>query len=205
MAMSEKERKQLMILLIAIAVAGPGLFWVYWRQPQVAELQAWAVEIDSLQAQIDTAKADLAQGTVESLRANVQRYERALGVMRELVPVGEEVTSLIDSVSSRSQLRGVEITAFDPQTPEQQGPFQVNRFQFVVIGPYDALGEFLADIGSLRRIMVPYDISLDVTRPEDLTGMLVEEGRTYLTMQFMIRTFVKTGAAAPAAGVTDGA
>ena len=191
MAMAQKERTQLLGLLIAVGMGMPVAAWVYWRNPKVEEVRQIQFQIDSLQARIDTARADLARGTVESLRATVARYGEALSVMRELVPVEHEVVGLIDSVASRAQLRGVALISIRALPDEAEPPFQVIRNQVTVLGPYDEIGEFLTDIASLRRVMVPYGVSLQVAEDNDLQGLLVEEGRTYLRSTFNIRTFVK--------------
>ena len=191
MAMTKKERTQLLGLIIAVGLGTPVGFWMYWRTPTVARVQVMQTEMDSLRAAVDTARADLAQGTVEALRETVGRFESALGIMRELVPTENEVTSLIDSVSTQAQLRGVEILSIQPQATDFSGSFQLFGYQFVVVGPYDEIGEFLSDIASLRRVMVAYDVSLQRANPGDLAGFLVQPDRTYLRVTFMIRTFVK--------------
>ncbi len=189
--MSQKERTQLLGLLIVLGVGMPVAFWMLWRDPKVEEVRQIQFQIDSLQARIDTARADLARGTIESLRATVAQYGEALSVMRELVPVEHEVVGLIDSVASRAQLRGVALISINALPNEIEPPFQVIRNRVTVLGPYDEIGEFLSDIASLRRVMVPYGVSLQVADATDLQGMLVEEGRTYLRSTFNIRTFVK--------------
>lgn len=194
MALPQKERIQLLGLLIAVGVGMPVAAWVYWRTPKVEEIQQIQFQIDSLQARIDTARAELTRGTLASLRAAVERYGDALDVMRELVPVQHEVVGLIDSVASRAQLRGVALISINALPNETVPPFQVIRNQVTVLGPYDEIGEFLSDIASLRRVMVPYGVSLEVADANDLQGMLVEEGRTYLRSTFNIRTFVKASA-----------
>ena len=191
MAMSQKERKQVLGFLIAAGVAAPLGFWRYWQNPKAEEAQQIQFQIDSLEARIDTARADLAGGTLEELRALVVQYEGALDVMRELVPAQNEVVSLIDSVASRAQRRRVELISINPLPSELIPPFEVIRNEVTVLGPYDEIGEFLSDIASLRRIMVPYGVSLQVADATDLQGVLVEQGRTYLRMTFNIRTFVK--------------
>ena len=194
MALPQKERIQLLGLLIAVGVGMPVAAWVYWRTPKVEEVRQIQFQIDSLQARIDTARAELARGTLASLRAAVERYGDALDVMRELVPVQHEVVGLIDSVASRAQLRGVALISINALPNETVPPFQVIRNQVTVLGPYDEIGEFLSDIASLRRVMVPYGVSLQVATANDLQGLLVEEGRTYLRSTFNIRTFVKASA-----------
>ncbi len=178
-------------LLIALGAGAPIAFWMYWRNPQVVAAQAMQQELDSLRTEVTQARSDLQQGTVETLRETVAKFEQDLEVMRELVPTGSEFTTLIDSISSRADRRGVTIKSIDPQTTEFDASFQVERFRYVTIGHYDAIGAFLADIASLRRVMVPYDLSLTVALPADIQGLLTEPNYQYLRVQFMIKTFVK--------------
>ncbi len=191
MAMTQRERAQLLGLLIAVGVGTPVGFWMYWRNPRAEEAQQIQFQIDSLQARIDTARSDLSEGTLEQLRATVEQFEGALEVMRELVPAQSEVVSLIDSVASRAQRRRVQLISINELPSELAPPFRVIRNQVTVLGPFDEVGEFLSDVASLRRIMVPYGISIQVAADTDLQGVLVEEGRTYLRVTFNIRTFVK--------------
>jgi uncharacterized protein HemX len=71
MALSQKDRQQLLVLLIIVALGGGGGFWYFWRTPQVEEVTRLETEIDSLRATVDSARRDLASGTVESLRQRV--------------------------------------------------------------------------------------------------------------------------------------
>ncbi len=205
MEMTQRERAQLLGLLIAVGVGTPIGFWAYWRNPKAEEAQQIQFEIDSLRARIDTARSDLAEGTMEQLRAMVEQFEGALEVMRELVPAQSEVVSLIDSVASRAQRRRVQLMSINELPSEFVPPYRVIRNRVTVLGPYDEVGEFLSDIASLRRIMVPYGLTLQVAQPTDLQGILVEEGRTYLLATFSIKTFVKAApdAIAEAIGETS--
>jgi len=159
MAMTQKERTQLLGLLIAIGVGAPVGFWLYWRNPKAEEAQVIQFQIDSLQARIDTARADLAGGTLEALRATVSQYETALGVMRELVPANHEVVSLIDSVTTRAQMRGVEVLTIQQLSSEIEPPFQVVRHQLTVLvsgggGRHGPSGS----IGGTRAHLSPNDV-----------------------------------------------
>ncbi len=191
MAMTKKERTQVLGLLIAVGVGAPVGFWAYWRNPKIDEVGQIQFQIDSLQARIDTARSDLAEGTLAQLRVSVEQFEGALEVMRELVPAENEMVSLIDSVASRAQRRRVQLISINELPSELAPPFRVIRNQVTVLGPFDEVGEFLSDVASLRRIMVPYGISIQVASGTDLQGVLVEEGRTYLRVTFNIKTFVK--------------
>jgi type IV pilus assembly protein PilO len=70
-------------------------------------------------------------------------------------------------------------------------PFDTYKYNMSVIGHYDEIGQFLADVASLQRIIVPYDLSLDQANASaakalgDTTGSLLEA-------KFQVRTFVKS-------------
>ncbi|KPK00816.1 MAG: type 4a pilus biogenesis protein PilO [Gemmatimonadota bacterium] len=190
MALSQKDRQQLLVLLIIIAAAGGGAFWYLWRAPQAAEIAQLEIEIDSLRATVDSARRDLASGTVESLRQRVADYEASLGLMRRLVPLENEVPSLIDDIASRATLRGVHIQEINPQSVDAEGMFDTHRYRVSVVGHYDEIGEFLADVASLPRIMVPYELTLGIA---PLTAQVAYGDTTgaLLQAQFQLRTFVK--------------
>lgn len=195
MAMDAKQRQILLGVAIAFALLGAVAFWMYWRAPKEAQLAAMHVRIDSLQARVDSARKDLASGTVEALRQRVRDFEGSLRLMRTLVPTGGEVPSLLDDVAARAKRRQIEIAEVTPMPAEPGTPFETHRYRISVVGHYDDMGEFLADVASLRRIMVPYDVS--VTRASataaktynDSTGAMIQT-------TFQLRTFVKPASAA---------
>lgn len=198
MAMDAKQRQQLLGLGIFLAVVAIVAFWMYWRAPRETELASMRVKLDSLQARVDSAKKDLASGTVEALRQRVRDFEGSLRLMRTLVPTGAEVPSLLDDVSARAKRRQVEIAEVTPLSPDPGVPFETHRYRIAVVGHYDEIGEFLSDVASLRRIMVPYDVA--ITRASatatktynDSTGAMIQAA-------FQLRTFVKRPSAADSA------
>src|SRR5207248_9094383 len=156
MALLPEDRQSPVMLLITMLMAGLGwAFWTDWEQPSGQQSEATRVEIDSLQRIIDRAKTALAGGTVEDLRRKVEQYSALLGVMRELVPEKNAVHALIDDISTKAKLRGVTIGRLEPLAVETGAPFDTYKYRLEIIGHYDQLGEFLSDIASLRRIIVP--------------------------------------------------
>src|SRR6266571_3218810 len=200
MALLPQDRQSQVFLLITVALAGIGwAFWDYWMKPTGEEISATRTQIDSLQTIIDRAKADLASGTVEDLRRKVEQYTALLSVMRRLVPDKNEVPALIDDISTKAKVRGVTIGRIEPQAVEAGQPFDTYRYRLEIVGHYDQLGEFLSDIASLPRIIVPQDLSLKPAQQQaqrflnDTLGALLEA-------QFAIRTFVKAAAPPPLPG-----
>jgi len=144
-----------------------------------------------LQAQVDSAKKELAAGTVEELRQAVQKDRASLVLLRRLVPERNEVPNLLDDITTRSKIRGVSLTQFTPAVVEQgPAPFDTYKYSIAVVGRYDQIGQFLADIASLQRVIVPTDLALGQANPTtarvvgDTSGALLEA-------KFQIKTFVK--------------
>jgi Tfp pilus assembly protein PilO len=148
--------------------------------------------IAQLQAATDSAKRELARGTVEDLRKRLDTYRGSLSLLRRLVPERNEVPNLLDDISSRGRIRGVTLSQVVPM-PVQAGPapFDTYKYNMSVIGRYDQIGQFLADVAGLQRIIVPYDVTLDQANATaakalgDTTGALLEA-------KFQVRTFVKS-------------
>jgi type IV pilus assembly protein PilO len=161
-------------------------------QGQSAQVQAVTDTIATLEAQIDSAKQELARGTVEDLRKRLDGYRASLQLMRRLVPERNEVPNLLDAISTRAKIRGVNLSQVVPM-PEEAGPapFNTDKYQMQVIGHYDEIGQFLADIASLERIIVPYDVSL-VAAPLTSAKALGDSSGSLLEAKFQIRTYVKS-------------
>ena len=195
---SQKATPALVILLAGLAgyvgytgavIDGLGLKGLNARQEQVVAVRD---TIARLEAATDSAKKELARGTVEDLRKRLETYRGSLALLRRLVPERNEVPNLLDDISSRGKIRGVTLSSVVP-LPVEAGPvpFDTYKYNMSVIGHYDQIGQFLADVASLQRIIVPYDLTLDQANANaskalgDTTGALLEA-------KFQIRTFVKS-------------
>jgi len=147
--------------------------------------------IDSLQAIVDAARQDLQSGSVESLQRRVAEYSAMLELLRRLVPATHEVPALIDDISTKAKVRGVTLDLISAPTTDAGTPFDTHRYRIQVFGRYDQIGEFLADIASLTRIVVPQDVTM---RPADqqVQRFVGDTAGALLAGAFNIRTFVKS-------------
>src|SRR5438093_12640487 len=191
MALLPQDRQSQVMMLITLGMLALGYaFWNYWAKPTGEEIAATQAEIKSMEDVIAQAKADLASGTVEDLRRKVEEYSALLSVMSRLVPERNEVPALIDDISTKAKVRGVTIGRLEPLAVENTGAFDTYRYRLEILGHYDQLGEFLSDVASLPRIIVPQDLALKPAQQQaqkvlgDTLGALLEA-------QFSIRTFVK--------------
>jgi type IV pilus assembly protein PilO len=148
--------------------------------------------IGRLEAATDSAKKELARGSVADVRKRLESYRSNLMLLRRLVPERNEVPNLLDDISTRSKIRGVTLSQVVPQ-PVEPGPAPCDTYTYnmSVIGKYDQIGQFMADVASLQRIIVPYNLSVAAANTTaakalgDSTGSLLEA-------RFQIRTYVKS-------------
>jgi Tfp pilus assembly protein PilO len=202
------QRSQVLLLLIVACVAGGYFFYDKVQTPHQARIVESQKTLDSLTDVLNKAKADLASGSVESLRRQVETYRATLGLMRQLVPEQSEVTTLLDDISRRAKIRGITLGKFQPlsvtpgpplQMPREPGDtskkapqaaFDIYRYRLEVYGHYDDVGEFLTDVASLPRIMVPQGLTLRPASPQ-AQKLLADTMGALLEADFDLRTYVK--------------
>jgi type IV pilus assembly protein PilO len=144
------------------------------------------------EAATDSAKKELARGTVADVRKRLENYRSSLVLLRRLVPERNEVPNLLDDISTRSKIRGVTLSQVVPQ-PVEAGPvpFDTYKYNMSVIGKYDQIGQFLADVASLQRIIVPYDVMVTAAN-SSAAKVLGDSTDALLEARFQIRTYVKS-------------
>jgi type IV pilus assembly protein PilO len=205
--MSSKTTPIFLILLAAIvgyiAYQGLEIAGVPGLALQKGKVVAIQDTITKLEGETDKAKKELAKGTVEDLRKKLETYRSSLALLRRLVPDRNEVPNLLDDISTRSKIRGVTLSQVVPQPVEAgPAPFDTYKYTLSVIGHYDQIGEWLADVASLQRIIVPQEVSLSVAN-QSAAKALGDTSGALLEAKLEIRTFVKSGAGAPE-GETSG-
>jgi type IV pilus assembly protein PilO len=198
----KNQRDQVMVLLVIVAVALIGLYYVYVFTPKSDVLSDLQAHVDSLDVNNQRAKAELARGNVEELRAEAAKLQANLEVMRQLVPTSTEVPSLLEQVSTAARRVGLDLASVKPQPVIEGDQFDTYRYQVAVIGDYHALGEFLANVGSLTRIVAPVNLVLAPLGNATAVEQRKKNSRdnnSVLDSRFEIQTYVaKTAAPRPA-------
>lgn len=206
MAVMPKDRRgqiELVFVILGIAVA-----YFAWSGtpiggvPGISQLGATRDSltrtIDSVQATVDQAKRLVSQGAVSQVERMLAEYRASLDMMRQLVPVGTEMPNLLDDITSRAKVRGANVVNMVPAALESGAPFDIQRARVQVTGTYDQIGEYLSDIASLPRIIVPHDVR--IARVAGPASDSAANRRNRLVASFVIKTYVKPQAVEPRPG-----
>src|SRR5215475_1848399 len=107
------DQKKIYIVLIVLALAagyvgydGLALIGFGGVSEKQALIQQKTDSVAMLQARIDSAKAELAKGSVEDLRRRLEAYRSSLDLLRRLVPESNEVPNLLDDITTRAKIQG---------------------------------------------------------------------------------------------------
>ena len=197
-----RDRNLVFVTIIAIGLAAvyQQLVWT----PKHEELTTLSVRLDTLDSLNKLAKAEVAKGTAARMKAEAESYARELTVLRRLVPTENEVPALLESVSSAARRAGLELSEVQPDGVVNGDQFDTYKYKLGVTGPYQKLGEFLANVGSLPRIVAPINLMLT---PTARTGELKpKKNEQFLDARFGIQTYVSHAApkAAPATTTKPG-
>lgn len=182
LTMPKTQREQLMVVLGVVGLLAVAGFWWFRYRDESTRLNGVEAAANSLDSLNQLAKTELARGTVAQLREQSIQYAENLVLMRRLVPAANEVPALIDDVSRSARRVGLDVGTIEPLGAEIGTDFDAYKYRLSVSGTFHALAEFLANVGSLQRIVVPVNLSM--------TGVAANPlGRTALT-RFELHTYV---------------
>ena len=178
------------VLGIAIAIA----FWYFIYNPKGVVIDAMTAHVDSVETLNRQARVDLTKGTSQHLLAEAAEYESNLRFMRELVPNGNEVSPLLESISTAARRVGLDLASVEPAPVIIGDQFDTYRYKLSVMGNYHAIARFLSNVGSLDRIVAPVGLDLKV-HPSDKTK---NDKPGMIDATFQVQTYVTHGTGVPA-------
>lgn len=189
------QRDQLMLFVGILGILIAGAYWYLMFEPKSLELAEMTTRLERLDATNQRAKALLARGTVEELRAESELLKGNLDLMRTLIPASNEVPALLDQIVGAARRTGLQQQSFVPGATVEGEVFDTYRYRMAFSGSYHQIGELLTAIGSLRRVIAPVNLNLDVSSVQERGG---SPSVQMLNATFDIQTYVVR--TAPAGG-----
>lgn len=185
--MPETQRDKLMAILCVMFLGGGYVYYEYLHTPKSAQLETLQVRVENLEEANGIIREEVARGTEKRLRAEADMYGRLLGVMRQLVPIANEVPTLLDQISTAARQAGLEIGEVTPLSVISGEVFDTHRYRMGVTGSYHRIARFLSNVGSLTRIVAPMNVAVAPTGRTDRKGRPQEQ---LLDATFEVQTFV---------------
>jgi type IV pilus assembly protein PilO len=181
-----KQRDQVMVLIIMVALGLAGSYWYFVFDPKSTELAKHSAHVDTLDMRNQQAKAELAKGTIEQVREEARASRANLDLMRTLVPAVNEVSGLIDQVSTAARRAHLDIGTLEPEPVIEGEMFDTYRYRLRMNGAYHDVAQMLTNIGSLNRIVTSINLQLNLP-----SGSVVSPpGKQELATTFEIQTYV---------------
>jgi type IV pilus assembly protein PilO len=199
--MTKRERNLTIIGFMAVMAAGA--YWYFLYKPKAAELAVVQAHVDSLDKRNQQARADIAQGSLQKLRAQSVEYEQSLKVMRQLVPRSNEVPALLEDMSTAARRVGLDLATVEPMPVLPGEQFDTYRYKLAVIGGYHAVGQFLSNVGSLNRIIAPVTLAIRLQPAAARTKARVKAGESLINTEFQVQTYVARTTPYVAAGAVQ--
>lgn len=190
--MPTNQRDQIMLLVGVLGLAIAGGWWYLKYQPKAVEIDTLRTHVTALDEANQKAKAQMARGSVAQLQEESKRLQANLDLMRTLIPTGNEVPALLEQMLGAARRNGLEISGFTPGAVVQGETFDTMKYRMSMQGSYHQIGALLTAVGSLRRIIVPMNVSLAPSGTREARA--AQPDNRILTAQFDIQTYVaKTG------------
>lgn len=184
---NQRDKKLLLVAMMAIALA------VVYQQlvwsPKNQELTKLSARLDTLDSLNRIAKREVAKGTSAKMKQEADAYERELDVLRHLVPTENEVPALLEAISNAARRAGLELADVQPDGVMNGDRFDTYRYKMGVTGPYHKVADFLANVGSLPRIVAPINISL-TTSSRSSSEIKAGKDEQLLDAKFQVQTYV---------------
>ncbi|HUF12902.1 MAG TPA: type 4a pilus biogenesis protein PilO [Longimicrobiales bacterium] len=172
------QQKKLLIGLVPLLLLLA--YWYLFHGAKAEEVAAMETRLEALEQNNNTARTIASQGSTEELARRLELYEEHMQRLEQLIPMGEEVPDLLNMIASRAEISGVQLSLMRPEEDVATEFYRRVTYQMGVIGDYHDIGAFLAEVGSLPRIVTPIDLTLR-RRAQD---------RRALEASFRIETYI---------------
>lgn len=155
---------QLLCCLLLLGVTFYGMHW-YLAAPAKEELE----RVRGQEAQLirDYRSKAAQAANLEAMREQMGVLETRMAALREMLPTGAEVPSLIDNISETAIDNQLSIDSIRLRGTVTREHYIEQPFDIQVQGDYHRIATFLAGVAALPRIVTLHDMTLS---PEGGSG-----------------------------------
>lgn len=191
------QRDQVKLLFGVTAIALAAFYCMYPYTSKNEQLLLDETHVTEIEGANQKAAREFASGSVEALRSQAAQTRSGLTVMRRLVPTVNEVPALLEEVSTAARRAGLDVGGVVPEPVIAGERFDTYRYTVTIIGGYHQFGEFLANVGSLPRIVAPVNFAIVAGSSNAPRGQVRTSEKDALAATITLQTYVEKTAPAP--------
>ncbi len=186
MALIPDDPKQKNALVVGLLfVVGLYLVNTYWRKDLLAEVVEAESRLEALENSNRNAEIIAARGGT-ALEERMVVYERHIAQLEELIPLEEQVASLLNDLTLLARDLGVDLDLMRPEPSEPSDFYTKQTYSLRVVGEYHDVSRYLTRVASLERIITPIDLALSLFATPDR----FREYESPVQAEFRIQTYV---------------
>ncbi|GMR12402.1 MAG: hypothetical protein BMS9Abin29_0591 [Gemmatimonadota bacterium] len=186
MALIPDDPKQKNALIVGLLfLVGLYLVNTYWRVDRVAEVEQEESRLEALENSNRSAEIIAARGG-SALQERMAVYERHISQLEALIPLEEQVASLLNDLTLLARDLGVDLDMMRPEPSEPSDFYTKQTYSLRVIGEYHDVSRYITRVASLERIITPIDLSLSLFG----TPERFREYESPVQAEFRIQTYV---------------
>ena len=161
-------------LLFALVLAGGYYYHVKNLQAQLASVQSREAVLKQ-----DYEKKAFQVANLDAYRRQMAEMEESFGALISQLPSDTEVPGLLEDITNKGLLNGLEISSIDLQ-PEVSREFYVELpIAIVASGSYHDLGAFVSGMAGLPRIVTLHDFTIRSTNDDSASLSMNITAKTY--------------------------
>ncbi len=165
------------VFIAIVCILLSGAFFYYVTNPRLDKLESVKQEEVTLKSQFK-AKAALS-ANLEAYRAQMLEINIILDGLLNKLPSKAEIASLLDDISFIGANNGLQFKSINWGVVKDQELSVEVPVSLQVVGSYEELGKFAADIAALPRIVILDNIKLVKGKAESLTLNVVAKTYRY--------------------------
>jgi type IV pilus assembly protein PilO len=145
------------VLLIAVLVGG------YYYHIEALQLKLAQVEAKEETLKKEFEKKAFQAANLDAYRQQMVEMEESFGALVSQLPSDTEVPGLLEDITNKGLLNGLEISSIDLQKERAREFYVELPISITAKGSYHDLGAFISGMAGLPRIVTLHDFELDVS------------------------------------------
>jgi type IV pilus assembly protein PilO len=147
-------------LFIWVVLIGAVLVGGYYYHVEALQVQLAKVEAQEVELKKDFEKKAFQAANLDAYRQQMVEMEESFGALVSQLPSDTEVPGLLEDITNKGLLNGLEISTIDLQSETAREFYVELPIAISASGSYHDLGAFISGMAGLPRIVTLHDFTI---------------------------------------------